>query len=338
MITRFLLVAVFTLVLKNARTQTIDDLAPQNPVTIASSPTTASKWEQLIPALQLIRANTEIKKERLHNVMKLIKIILAEEMENKEGSKIDSDEGIDEKKREEKEEAMNVINKEEEQEKGDAFSIPVIDFESIVDERLQSIKEIIDDRNFMLDKSKYECEKDENDMPKNKSANISDIVNKISTALNKLKEPNRPEPETETPNLIPIFRSKENINSLNSLKLSDSRQAEIIPTSNFPAFTIPCQKASDILAETATFPLPNDVLCNNPSGNLKAMAKNTKLNLDNLPFENIVPNSITCVDSEDSLAVLFKPKAISLMQVYGNLLKKITITVLVPYYVSKLPF
>ncbi|XP_035455731.2 uncharacterized protein LOC118279978 [Spodoptera frugiperda] len=331
MITKFLVVAVFTLVLKDAKTQTIDDVIPQNPVTIPSSPTTASKWEQLIPALQLIKANTKIKRERLHNVMHLIKLILAEEMENKEESEINYDGDI------EKEETVNVIDEREEKE-DDPFSIPIIDYESIVDERLRGIKEIIDDRNYMLNENEIECRQDENDMNKNRTADISNIVNKISSALNKLKEQNRPQPEIETPNLIPIFRSQEITNNVNSLKQSNSRQAEMNPISNFPAFTIPCQRASDILAETATFPLPKDVLCDNPTTNLKAIAKNTKLNLDNLPFKNIVPDSITCVDAEDSLAVLFKPKAISLMQVYGNLLKKITITVLVPYYVSKLPF
>lgn len=315
---------------QTAKTQTIDDVTPQDPVTITSSPT-ASKWEQLIPALQLIKANTKIKRERLHNVMHLIKLILAEEMENKEESAIDCDEDID------KEETVNVIDDREEKEEV-PFSIPIIDYESIVDERLRGIKEIIDDRNYMLNENEIECKQDENDMNKNRTADISNIVNKISSALNKLKEQNRPQPEAETPNLIPIFRSQENTNNVNSLKQSNSRQAEMNHVSNFPAFTIPCQRASDILAETATFPLPKDVLCDNPSANLKAIAKNTKLNLDNLPFKNIVPDSITCVDSEDSLAVLFKPKAISLMQVYGNLLKKITITVLVPYYVSKLPF
>uniref|UniRef100_A0A2H1W2T4 SFRICE_020046 n=1 Tax=Spodoptera frugiperda TaxID=7108 RepID=A0A2H1W2T4_SPOFR len=248
------------------------------------------------------------------------------EMENKEESAIECDEDFN------KEETVNVIDEREEKEEV-PFSIPIIDYESIVDERLRGIKEIIDDRNYMLNENEIECRQEENDMNKNRTADISNIVNKISSALNKLKEQNRPQPETETPNLIPIFRSQENTNNVNTLKQSNSRQAEMNPVSNFPAFTIPCQRASDILAETATFPLPKDVLCDNPSANLKAIAKNTKLNLDNLPFKNIVPDSITCVDSEDSLAVLFKPKAISLMQVYGNLLKKITITVLVPYYI-----
>lgn len=316
---------------QGARTQTIDDVTQQDPVTITSSPTTASKWEQLIPALQLIKANTKIKRERLHNVMHLIKLILAEEMENKEESTIDCEEDID------KEETVNVIDERTEKEEV-PFSIPIIDYERIVDERLRGIKEIIDDRNYMLNENEIECRQDENDLTKNRTADISNIVNKISSALNRLKEQNRPQEETETPNLIPIFRSQENTNNVNSLKQSNSRQAEMHPVSSFPTFTIPCQRASDILAETASFPLPKEALCDNPTTNLKAIAKNTKLNLDNLPFKNIVPDSITCVDSEDSLAVLFKPKAISLMQVYGNLLKKITITVLVPYYVSKLPF
>ncbi|KAF9805608.1 hypothetical protein SFRURICE_020993, partial [Spodoptera frugiperda] len=230
------------------------------------------------------------------------------EMENKEESAIECDEDFN------KEETVNVIDEREEKEEV-PFSIPIIDYESIVDERLRGIKEIIDDRNYMLNENEIECRQEENDMNKNRTADISNIVNKISSALNKLKEQNRPQPETETPNLIPIFRSQENTNNVNTLKQSNSRQAEMNPVSNFPAFTIPCQRASDILAETATFPLPKDVLCDNPSANLKAIAKNTKLNLDNLPFKNIVPDSITCVDSEDSLAVLFKPKAISLMQI-----------------------
>ncbi|KAH9644345.1 hypothetical protein HF086_003130 [Spodoptera exigua] len=312
---------------QDVTTQTIDDITSQNPVTTTSSPSTISKWEQLIPALQLLKGNTKIKKDKLHNVIKLIKQVLSEEMENKEDSTIVYDEATD----------TEVIDNVEEREKDDPLSIPIIDFENIVDDRLKDIKEIIDDRNYMLDEPKYVCKKDVGE-EKNKTADVSNVLNKISTALNKLKEQNHPEPVMETPNLIPIFRSKENPNNLNSLQHSNSRQSEMNPISNFPAFTIPCQKASDILAETATFPLPKDVLCDDPSVNLKAMAKKTKLNLDNLPFQNIVPDSVSCVDSDDSLAVLFKPKSISLMQVYGNLLKKITITVLVPYYVSKLPF
>ncbi|KAF9420639.1 hypothetical protein HW555_003186 [Spodoptera exigua] len=327
MFRRFFLVAVFIVIFKNVTTQTIDDITSQNPVTTTSSPSTISKWEQLIPALQLLKGNTKIKKDKLHNVIKLIKQVLSEEMENKEDSTIVYDEATD----------TEVIDNVEEREKDDPLSIPIIDFENIVDDRLKDIKEIIDDRNYMLVEPKYVCKKDV-DEEKNKTADVSNVLNKISTALNRLKEQNHPEPVMETPNLIPIFRSKENSNNLNSLQHSNSRQSEMNSISNFPAFTIPCQKASDILAETATFPLPKDVLCDDPSVNLKAMAKKTKLNLDNLPFKNIVPDSISCVDSDDSLAVLFKPKSISLMQVYGNLLKKITITVLVPYYVSKLPF
>lgn len=294
---------------------------------------TDPKWDELMPALQILKSTSKIKKERLYNVVKIIKFLLSDEMENKnDGKKI-----------------MEEIKEKIKEPENEMFPCPTMpDFDSIVEESLKSIKEVIDDRSYMLDKTEEKNNTEINDTPspKNKTADFSKTLSKIATALAKLKDQNQ-DSETQTPKLVPIFRPKnagknyfsptlyENPKQLGNLV---SGQTVMNPITSQSMFNIPCQRASDILEETANFPLPRDIFCNNPAVNLNSLAKNTKLNLDNLPFDNVVPNSISCVDSDDSIAILFKPKTVSLMQVYGNLLKKITITVLVPYYVSKLAF
>lgn len=309
----------------------------QNPKSSSSS--TNSKWEELLPALETIKSTSKIKKERLLNVVKIIKFLLSDEIENKnEQDNCETVKMLEEMKEEIKED----IKKPEE------FQIPEMpDIDSIVEERLKAIKEVIDDRTYMLDepevKNKTVTVKNEPVPAKNKTADFSRILSKISKALAKLKDQNQSS-ETQTPTMMPIFRSQGCKNdfspplfdNLGQLGNTVSSQTGINPMSSPSMFKIPCQRASDILEETVNFPLPREAYCDNPTVNLNSLAKNAKLNLDNLPFSNIVPNSITCVDSDDTISILFKPKTISLMQVYGKLLKKITITVLVPYYVSKL--
>lgn len=332
------LIFIFCVLLSEVANQTLDDVTSSpNPVVIQNPKpcSTDSKWEELMPALQSLKSNSKMKKERLCNVVKIIKFLLSDEMGNKksENSKV-------------KEEIKEKVKDPED----DMFPNPTMpDFDSIIEERLKSIKEIIDDRSYMMDEpkenNKTETIKD-TPAPKNKTADFSKVLSKIAAALAKLKDQNQSS-ETQTPNLMTIFRPKngckkdynptlyENPKQLGN---SISGQTGMNPKSSLSMFNIPCQRASDILEETANFPLPRDMFCDNPAVNLNSLAKNTKLNLENLPFNNVVPNSITCVDSDDSIAILFKPKTISLMQVYGNLLKKITITVLVPYYVTKLGF
>uniref|UniRef100_A0A2A4JBH8 Uncharacterized protein n=1 Tax=Heliothis virescens TaxID=7102 RepID=A0A2A4JBH8_HELVI len=341
---------IFCVALHAVTTQTLDDsISEPAPVTTEestpSSPpsTTKSKWQKILPALQTMKSTSKIKKERLLNVAKIIKFLLSDEIENPNNDTTKIFEEIKE-------------IKEPEPETGDIYpNSVIIDYESIVDDRLKSIKEVIEDKSYITDKvtaeNKTETVQD-TPAPKNKTADFSKILSKISTALAKLKEQKNPT-ETENSNLseiptmmVPIFRPKNGCkNDFNPTLFENSQLGNsassltgMNPMPSMSMFNIPCQRASDILEETANYPLPKEFFYDNQAANLRSLAKNTKLNLDNLPFENVVPNSVTCVDSDDSIAVLFKPKTISLMQVYGNLLKKLTVTVLVPYYVSKLAF
>ncbi|PZC72316.1 hypothetical protein B5X24_HaOG211327 [Helicoverpa armigera] len=339
---------IFCVVLNGVFTQTLDNLISEPaPVTTEDSKTssistTDSKWQQILPALQTMKSTSKIKKERLHNIAKIIKFLLADENENKinDTSKI----------------CEEIKEKITEPETNEMYSSPVLtDYENIVEEKLKSIQEVIDDKSYMLDKvtAENKTEIQDTPAPKNKTADFSKILSKISTALAKLKEHKNPT-QTENSNLseiptmmVPIFRPKNGCKNdfnptlyENSQQLGNSASSRtgMNPIPSKSMFNIPCQRASDILEETANYPMPKEFFYDNQAANLRSLAKNTKLNLDNLPFENVVPNSVTCVDSDDSIAILFKPKTISLMQVYGNLLKKLTVTVLVPYYVSKLPF
>ncbi|XP_026742141.1 uncharacterized protein LOC113504173 [Trichoplusia ni] len=265
----------------------------------SSSGSTTTEWEELLPQLQMIKNTSKIKKDKLYKVAKIVKYLLTEEKENKE--------------------ATEDVKKEPE-----LPELPEIDIDSIVEERLQPIKEVVENQSYMLDTVK------ENDTTVKNTTDFSEVFKKIAKALTKLKDQCEKE---KTPTMMPIFRPTNGGRSDFTPPIETSQFDSPKPRTYFD---IPCQRASDILGETANIPLPKEMFCDKPNVNLKSLAKNTKLNLDNLPFKNIVPNSVSVVDSDDSVAILFKPKNVSFMQMYGNLLKKITITVLVPYYVSKL--
>lgn len=99
---------------------------------------------------------------------------------------------------------------------------------------------------------------------------------------------------------------------------------------NKPAFNIPYQRVSDILDES-TFVIPESMYCDNSNWKSDTPVKQQIIN----PTD-AMKSAITCSESDETVAMLFKPKTISLMQVCDNLLKKITVTVLVPYHVSKI--
>lgn len=291
--------------LQGAASQSFDYLMMENPST---SPSSCNQWEELLPALKLIKSSSGIKKERLLNVVRIIKFLLADDKEKSQCDKILED--------------INETNE---------FQCPEIpDIDSIVEERLKPIKEALEGDNCIPSNAFN------NEAPKNNTADISKILDKISAALANVKENNE---KGTSSTITPIFKLINNgCKGMNQAVFENLNQVGKVQARQVinPLFNIPCQRAADILDETATFVIPKDAYCNLPANmNLKSILNSAKLNPENLPFQ-IVPNSVTCTDSKDTVAILFKPKKISMMQVYGNLLKKITITVLVPYYVSKL--
>ncbi|XP_013191435.1 uncharacterized protein LOC106135627 [Amyelois transitella] len=93
------------------------------------------------------------------------------------------------------------------------------------------------------------------------------------------------------------------------------------PKPNAVPFSIPCHRASDVL---------DDV--NVKHANLDPMPKD-RSSISQEPNQVERPEKL---ETDESVAVIFKPKNISLLNVYGDMLKKITLTVLVPYHISKL--
>lgn len=151
-------------------------------------------------------------------------------------------------------------------------------------------------------------------------------------------------PNIEVPTMIPIFKPRpvirndfENINSvrLRSIPVApDIVHANSNPINIASKFSIPCQRAADVLDMSVA--LPREVTMKKHEETMQPNVKPNPLVPTSL-VANQTPTtvSIHCADSDESLAIMFKPKAISLTQLYGNLLKKITITVLVPYHLSK---
>ncbi|RVE53633.1 hypothetical protein evm_001774 [Chilo suppressalis] len=100
---------------------------------------------------------------------------------------------------------------------------------------------------------------------------------------------------------------------------------EIQQTNHVPnaRFNIPCHKAADVL---------NDLLEYNPSTTQQHIEPKSK----HLPEDSKANMPCDVIESgkekleDESLAIVFKPKNISLLKLYGDVLKKITLTVLVP--------
>ncbi|CAB3241665.1 unnamed protein product [Arctia plantaginis] len=297
--------------------QTIDYITTK-PAIIQDS-TFDANWEHLLPTLKMITNTSTIKKERLLNVVELINYLLSDDIENNECDK-------------KLEKTKQTIE----------LRTPSLqDIESIADERLDTItKKAFDIKNGAPNAINLQ-----NFVPQNKTEDFSKILVKISTALAKLEDQKEKQKIQSSPTVMGMFRTKNTCqNKLNpplyeALDPSPKpqlNQAGINTVSQATRFTIPCQRASDILKETSSFVVPKAAYCNLPKNtNLNSRSKNPKSNSDNLPF-TLVPNYFSCVEEDDSFAVLFRPKKISMMQVYGNLLKKIATTVLVPYHVSKL--
>ncbi|CAG9784768.1 unnamed protein product [Diatraea saccharalis] len=93
-------------------------------------------------------------------------------------------------------------------------------------------------------------------------------------------------------------------------------------------FNIPCHKAADILDDLVPY---NPAVHQNSQSKLIPKFESTKPKLGR-KFIETEKGTI----EDESLAIIFKPKNISLLKLYGDVLKKITLTVLVPYHISKL--
>lgn len=289
--------------LQNVSTQTID-CATVTPAIQES--TLDTNWEQLLSNLDLLKDSSAVKKERLLNVVKLINYLLSEGTEKNEC---------------EKEPEVNKDNNELE-------TPDIEDIENLIDIRMNT--------------EEYDKPNDaENNVSQNKTADFSKTIAKIAAALAKIEDDEKDKGEIEnTSPVMGMFRTKNTrqskINTLGSSTTPQMDQAEVNSVPQTTRFTIPCQLASDILKETSSFVVPKEAYCNLPKNvSLNSKSKAQKSKSENLSAK-LAPKSISCVEEEDSFAVLFKPKKITMMQIYGNLLKKISPTILVPYHISKL--
>ncbi|KAJ0170274.1 hypothetical protein K1T71_014202 [Dendrolimus kikuchii] len=206
----------------------------------------------------------------------------------------------------------------------------------------------------------------------NKSFDCNKILERISAALERSRVFSKEKKPKEPANIMPIFKKtpEDSLKSLDgSIKTLPKRQSlqspsllkdmppipmtnlvgklnsnnaqvpqsYINPVPNTQKFIIPCQRTSDILDDS--YLIPKKAYCNSKNINsntiLKPVVKATEYNSLRV---NTTPKAVSCKEADGTVAMLFKPTEVSLMQVYGNLLKKLTVTVLVPYYVSKLGF
>lgn len=200
----------------------------------------------------------------------------------------------------------------------------------------------------------------------NKSFDCSKILERITAALersrafsnndNKIKEPIKMVPifKKSSEDSIPLMEDNistkpqsqcltqsnqlDNMPPIPMAKLASiDSNSEYIGQSHMNAvpdgrqFIIPCHRTSDILDDRYLIPKTTYGDTNSKT-NLKPAVKTIKYNFKQT---NPISNSASCKE-DVTVAMLLKPAALSLMQVYGNLLKKLTVTVLVPYYVSKL--
>ncbi|XP_053621219.1 uncharacterized protein LOC128681390 [Plodia interpunctella] len=98
--------------------------------------------------------------------------------------------------------------------------------------------------------------------------------------------------------------------------------------SNAAPFNIPCHRASDILDE-----VPTKTEVGNPAQSNFETSEKHESTVSHEANQVERPEKL---ETDESVAIIFKPKNISLLNVYGDMLKKITLTVLVPYHMSKL--
>lgn len=167
------------------------------------------------------------------------------------------------------------------------------------------------------------------------------------TTQAKIKDCTNDTKHLEIPTMIPIFKARpvmrndftdsfnpacRKTNPPPTPIISKAVYAHSNPIYNAQKFTIPCQKAADVL-DMSNVALPSEIPKEHVQPNVQPISPIQRSILSNQSPNTV---SIHCADLDESVAMLFKPKAISLIQLYGNLLKKITITVLVPYHMSKM--
>ncbi|XP_031770326.2 uncharacterized protein LOC116413751 [Galleria mellonella] len=116
--------------------------------------------------------------------------------------------------------------------------------------------------------------------------------------------------------------------SIAKLNENAGGKQDFIPKTS--TFYIPCQKASDVLNDA---PASSISCASLTEANVESVIKDLSANFQKQHLDEKVASLKT---PNNSVAILFKTKEISLLKLYGDLLKKITITVLVPYHISKL--
>lgn len=154
----------------------------------------------------------------------------------------------------------------------------------------------------------------------------------------------------EVSTVIPIRKPRPAMrNDFNPAHSSSVPVRQVVHASSSPLtnakFTIPCQRAADVLEMSIK---PREVSENKLEKIGQSKLELSTPNPSSIPINhapiissisaNQVPTTVFVHndESEEHVSILFKPKAISLIQLYGNLLKKITITVLVPYHMSQM--
>lgn len=288
----------------------------QNIVSSVSQPN--SNWEEPTASNQALKEAANSKRVKLSCVLNLLKDALAEE-----------------------------------------FQISQLLKESAVQDKLMtSMKNIIEDKHTLvntenqLERPSLRSEKESN----SENAVYQNVMMKMQSALSNNEYASN---DIEMPTMIPIFRQrsqamprKELNHTLGELsstsktsakpQISKSKavsflpekliQTNLNPIPGTSVFSIPCQRAADVLDMNIA---PKEAVCKNVQVNSKLYPIANEI-IPSIPNQLPAPVTISCADEDDTIAMLFKPKNISLQQIHGNLMKKVTITVLVPYHMSKL--
>ncbi|XP_059062437.1 putative uncharacterized protein DDB_G0282133 [Achroia grisella] len=127
-----------------------------------------------------------------------------------------------------------------------------------------------------------------------------------------------------------VSQYQQNPIDLNIPKHNENTNANPNSNPKVATFNIPCHTASDVLNDVPVNSVPCASLT---EANVDSVIKEIS---DNIQAQHLDEKVANLKNPDNSVAILFKTKDISLLKLYGDLLKKITITVLVPYHISKL--
>ncbi|KAG6447211.1 hypothetical protein O3G_MSEX004879 [Manduca sexta] len=301
--------------------------------------------EDFTSTVKFLNEETPNKKSKVGNLIKLLKKVLTKYIDVLKDEKTDSDGNITiEDTQEVKKEFIkreNTIT-----EKKEEIVLKENDNETIQEVRTENIIEIIYDIDNNTIETQKELAHKLNNVPeeriKTSVISVTDFFedDPINYMRNFRPKPDfyqsqqdsyvleRPEPkimetfDSQVEKVVKIGKRERNRNVPMKNKRNHLKKAP---------FSIPCVKASDILDESLHV-TKDPYFKNKPRIDMNSIVQDIQSTIEN-PVSNYIS---ICSEPDHTVAMLFKPKTISLMQAYGNLLKKITVTVLVPFHVSKL--